>query len=81
MVHGGAQARIVHAEQWDDLEAAEAARSFPILVAAAFYVATTAQLEKLRDYAAAQTIEVGMADMSENFRAKGGEIYLKKEEA
>ncbi|MGO0764960.1 hypothetical protein ACTJKU_35800, partial [Citrobacter freundii] len=27
------------------------------------------------------TIEVGMADMSENFRAKGGEIYLKKEEA
>ncbi len=53
VVHGGAQARIVHAEQWDDLEAAEAARSFPILVAAAFYVATTAQLEKLRDYAAA----------------------------
>jgi len=32
-------------------------------------------------YAAAQTIEVGMADMSETFRAKGGEIYLKKEEA
>ena len=34
-----------------------------------------------RDYAAAQAIEVGMADMSDNFRAKGGEIYLKKEEA
>ena len=37
--------------------------------------------QEVRDYAAAQTIEVGMADMSENFRAKGGEIYLKKEEA
>ena len=36
---------------------------------------------EVRDYAAAQTIEVGMADMSETFRAKGGEIYLKKEEA
>ncbi|WP_435367463.1 hypothetical protein, partial [Escherichia coli] len=23
----------------------------------------------------------GMADMSENFRARGGEIYLRKEEA
>ena len=37
--------------------------------------------QEVRDYAAAQTIEVGMADMSENFRAKGGEIYLRKEEA
>ena len=37
--------------------------------------------QEVRDYAAAQTIEVGMADMSEAFRAKGGEIYLKKEEA
>ncbi|QMB08050.1 phosphomethylpyrimidine synthase ThiC [Citrobacter freundii] len=37
--------------------------------------------QEVRDYAAAQTIEVGMAGMSENFRAKGGEIYLKKEEA
>ncbi|EJN2865675.1 TPA: phosphomethylpyrimidine synthase ThiC [Salmonella enterica] len=37
--------------------------------------------QEVRDYAAAQTIEVGMADMSENFRAKGGEIYLKQEEA
>ncbi|MDJ6758767.1 phosphomethylpyrimidine synthase ThiC [Salmonella enterica] len=33
--------------------------------------------QEVRDYA----IEVGMADMSENFRAKGGEIYLKREEA
>ncbi|WP_243273250.1 phosphomethylpyrimidine synthase ThiC, partial [Salmonella enterica] len=37
--------------------------------------------QEVRDYAAAQTIEVGMANMSENFRAKGGEIYLKREEA
>ncbi|EGT4257205.1 phosphomethylpyrimidine synthase ThiC [Citrobacter amalonaticus] len=37
--------------------------------------------QEVRDYAAAQTIEVGMADMSETFRARGGEIYLKKEEA
>ena len=37
--------------------------------------------QEVRDYAAAQTIEVGMAGMSENFRAKGGEIYLKREEA
>ncbi|ECG8610008.1 phosphomethylpyrimidine synthase ThiC [Salmonella enterica subsp. salamae] len=37
--------------------------------------------QEVRDYAAAQTIEVGMADMSESFRAKGGEIYLKREEA
>ncbi|PDN36725.1 phosphomethylpyrimidine synthase ThiC [Salmonella enterica] len=37
--------------------------------------------QEVRDYAATQTIEVGMADMSENFRAKGGEISLKREEA
>ncbi|EKD2312225.1 phosphomethylpyrimidine synthase ThiC [Salmonella enterica] len=37
--------------------------------------------QEVRDYAAAQAIEVGMADMSENFRAEGGEIYLKREEA
>ncbi|HAF0356950.1 TPA: phosphomethylpyrimidine synthase ThiC [Salmonella enterica subsp. enterica serovar Gallinarum] len=37
--------------------------------------------QEVRDYAAAQAIEVGMADMSESFRAKGGEIYLKREEA
>ncbi|EOF5706223.1 phosphomethylpyrimidine synthase ThiC [Salmonella enterica] len=37
--------------------------------------------QEVRNYAAAQTIEVGMADMSENFRAKGDEIYLKREEA
>ena len=53
VVHGGAQARVVHAEQWDELEPDEAVRRFPVLIAAAFYVATTAQLEMLRDYAAA----------------------------
>ena len=37
--------------------------------------------QEVRDYAAAQTIEVGMADMSDNFRARGSEIYLRKEEA
>ncbi|MDQ4430863.1 phosphomethylpyrimidine synthase ThiC [Yokenella regensburgei] len=36
--------------------------------------------QEVRDYAAKQAIEVGMADMSNNFRAKGGEIYLKQEE-
>ncbi|EEY8971283.1 phosphomethylpyrimidine synthase ThiC [Escherichia coli] len=37
--------------------------------------------QEVRDYAATQTIEMGIADMSENFRARGGEIYLRKEEA
>ena len=37
--------------------------------------------QEVRDYAATQTIEMGMADMSENLRARGGEIYLRKEEA
>ena len=37
--------------------------------------------QEVRDYAAAQTSEVGMADMSDNFRARGSEIYLRKEEA
>lgn len=53
VVHAGAQARILHAEQWDDLSASDAAARFPVIIAAGFYVATTAQLEKLRDYAAA----------------------------
>ncbi len=37
--------------------------------------------QEVRDYAAAQAIEVGMNNMSNDFRARGGEIYLKKEEA
>ena len=53
VLHAGAQARFLHAEQWDELTASDAARRFPVLVAAAFYVATTGQLEKLRAYAAA----------------------------
>ena len=53
VVHGGGQARFLHVEQWDELDADDAARRFPVLVAAAFHVATTEQLEKLRAYAAA----------------------------
>jgi phosphomethylpyrimidine synthase len=37
--------------------------------------------QEVRDYAAKQNIEAGMADMSHHFRARGGEIYLKQEEA
>ncbi|WP_404692210.1 phosphomethylpyrimidine synthase ThiC [Raoultella ornithinolytica] len=37
--------------------------------------------QEVRDYAARQDIESGMADMSQNFRACGGEIYLRKEQA
>ena len=37
--------------------------------------------QEVRDYAARQDIESGMADMSQNFRARGGEIYLRKEQA
>lgn len=36
--------------------------------------------QEVRDYAAKQKIEVGMEDMSQSFRAKGGEIYLRQEE-
>lgn len=36
--------------------------------------------QEVRDYATAQTIEVGIADMPESFHAKGGKIYLKREE-
>ncbi|MHA8115765.1 phosphomethylpyrimidine synthase ThiC [Kosakonia cowanii] len=37
--------------------------------------------QEVRDYAAAQTIDAGMADKASDFRARGGEIYLKQEEA
>lgn len=37
--------------------------------------------QEVRDYAALQNIESGMADMSQDFRARGGEIYLRKEQA
>ena len=37
--------------------------------------------QEVRDYAARQDIESGMADMSQDFRTRGGEIYLRKEQA
>ncbi len=36
--------------------------------------------QEVRDFAAKQAIEVGMDDMSQSFREKGGEIYLRQEE-
>ncbi|WP_203567672.1 beta-galactosidase [Aestuariimicrobium ganziense] len=53
VVHAGGQARILHAEQLDQMSVEELVAQFPVLVAAAFYVARTDQLQKLRDYAAA----------------------------
>ncbi|HEC2612451.1 TPA: phosphomethylpyrimidine synthase ThiC [Raoultella ornithinolytica] len=37
--------------------------------------------QEVRDYASRQDIESGMADMSQDFRSRGGEIYLRKEQA
>ncbi|WP_313669501.1 phosphomethylpyrimidine synthase ThiC [Atlantibacter sp.] len=37
--------------------------------------------QEVRDYAAAQARDAGLTDMANNFRAKGGEIYLRQEEA
>ncbi|HEC2553708.1 TPA: phosphomethylpyrimidine synthase ThiC [Raoultella ornithinolytica] len=37
--------------------------------------------QEVRDYASRQDIESGMADMSQDFRTRGGEIYLRKEQA
>ncbi|HFP9407313.1 TPA: phosphomethylpyrimidine synthase ThiC [Raoultella planticola] len=37
--------------------------------------------QEVRDYAARQHIAAGMADKSQDFRALGGEIYLRKEQA
>lgn len=36
--------------------------------------------QDVRDYAARQQMDAGMADMSRAFQAKGGEIYLRQEE-
>lgn len=36
--------------------------------------------QEVRDYAAKQAINAGMSEMSNSFRAKGGEIYLRQEE-
>lgn len=53
VVDAGAQARVLHVEQAAELGAAELARRFPVLVAAGLYVASDAELDLLRDYAAA----------------------------
>ncbi|WP_312747242.1 phosphomethylpyrimidine synthase ThiC [Cedecea neteri] len=37
--------------------------------------------QEVRDYAAKQARDAGMEDMSQHFRARGGEIYLRQEEA
>ncbi|HSN11196.1 MAG TPA: beta-galactosidase trimerization domain-containing protein, partial [Propionibacteriaceae bacterium] len=53
VLHSGRQARILHEEQLDEMRVDELVAQHPVLIAAAFYTATTAQLEKLRDYASA----------------------------
>jgi beta-galactosidase len=53
IVDGGAQARVLHPDQALAWGAAELAARFPVLIAAGFYVATDAQLDLLREYAAA----------------------------
>jgi beta-galactosidase len=53
VVDAGAQSRILHAGQARDLGAEELARRFPVLVAPGFYAASDADLDLLRDYAAA----------------------------
>ena len=53
VVDAGAQARIIHVGQAHGIGAAELAARFPVLVAPALYVASDADLDLLRDYAAA----------------------------
>lgn len=53
VVDAGAQSRILHVGQALDLGAAELASRYPVLVAPALYAATDADLDLLRDYAAA----------------------------
>ncbi|MGC5172629.1 beta-galactosidase [Microbacterium sp. DT81.1] len=53
VLDAGAQARILHTGQARDLGAGELAARFPVLVAPALYAATDADLDLLRDYAAA----------------------------
>lgn len=52
-VHSGRQVRYLHDAQLDALDVDTLVARHPVLVAAGFYAATTAQLEKLRDYALA----------------------------
>ncbi|GAA3641319.1 beta-galactosidase [Kineosporia mesophila] len=53
VIDAGAQARILHTEQARDLGPEELAARHPVLIAPALYVADDADLELLRDYAAA----------------------------
>ncbi len=53
VLHSGRQTRLLHEQQFDTLEVVALVRAHPVLVAAGFYTASTAQLEKLRDYALA----------------------------
>ena len=53
VIDAGAQARILHTGQARALGAAALAERYPVLVAPALYVATDADLDLLRDYAAA----------------------------
>ncbi|MDR7185006.1 beta-galactosidase [Microbacterium trichothecenolyticum] len=53
VIDGGAQARVLHPDQALSWGAKDLAARFPVLIAAGFYVATDAQLDLLREYAAA----------------------------
>lgn len=53
VVDAGAQSRILHVAQARELGAEELAARYPVLVAPALYVASDADLDLLRDYAAA----------------------------
>ncbi|BDZ65341.1 beta-galactosidase trimerization domain-containing protein [Agromyces mangrovi Wang et al. 2018] len=53
VVDAGAQARVLHAAQAHALGAADLAARYPVLIAPAFYVASDADLDLLREYAAA----------------------------
>jgi len=53
VLHSGRQSRLLHEQQFDTLDVAQLVHEHPVLVAAGFYTASTAQLEKLRDFAIA----------------------------
>ncbi len=53
VIDSGAQARILHLAQAGELGAQALAEKYPVLIAPALYVADDAELELLRDYAAA----------------------------
>ncbi|MCR2792157.1 beta-galactosidase [Microbacterium sp. zg.Y625] len=51
VIDGGAQARVLHADQALSLGAQALAARFPVLIAPGFYAASDADLDLLRDYA------------------------------